>query len=91
VSVLLLASTSLFGVLWEFCIWSFEVDVLSAQSEHPYIAPSRVQDSTLPSSLVLAVVDKLSIAVNGFEHGADNPCLQAIEHCLQALLEVKEL
>jgi hypothetical protein len=90
-SVLLLASTFLFGVLRESCIWCFEMDVLSAQSEHPYIAPSRVQDSTLPSSLVSAVGDKLSIAVNGFEHGSDNPCLQVIEHCLQALLEVKEL
>jgi len=90
VSVLLLASTSLVGVLRECCIWSFEVDVVSAQREHPYIAPSRVQHSTLLSSLVSAVGDKRLIPVNGFEHGSDNPCLQAIEHGLQALLAVKE-
>jgi len=40
--------------------------------------------------LILAIGDKILITVNGVKHGSHNPCLQAIEHCLQALLEVKE-
>ena len=56
--------------------------MLSAQREHLYIAPSCVEDSTLPSGLMLALGHKVLIALNGFKHGSDNPCLQSIEDCL---------
>jgi hypothetical protein len=77
-----LASTSLIGILREPCIRGFEVGILSAQSEYPYIAPSRVEDPALPPGLVLALGNKVLISLNGFKHGSDKPCLQSIENGL---------
>jgi hypothetical protein len=74
--------TFLSSLLWESCIWGFEVGMLSAQREHLYIAPSCVEDSTLPSGLMLALGNKVLIALNGFKHSAHNPCLQSIENRL---------
>ena len=46
--------------------------------------------ATLKPGLVLARRDKVAITVNGFEYGSHEPCLESIEPCLQALLEVKK-
>jgi hypothetical protein len=47
-------------------------------------------DSPLTPGLALARRDKVASTVNGFEHGSHEPCLESIEPCLQALLEVKK-
>jgi hypothetical protein len=64
--------------------------MLSAQRAHPYITPPIAVDATLKSGLVLARRDKGAITVNGFKYGSYYRCMKFVEHCLQALLEVKE-
>jgi hypothetical protein len=90
VLVSLFSEVSLLPLLWEFGIRRLEVDMLSAQSAHPYITPPIAVDATLKSGLVLARRDKVAITVNGFEHSSHHPGLESVEYCLQALLEVKE-
>ena len=75
---------------WDSCIRGFELYTVSPQRPYPCCVPSKALDSTLPSGWASAVGDKISITVNGFEHGSNKPCLKAIEHGLQALLEVKK-
>jgi hypothetical protein len=85
-----LASPFLIAMRWDSCIRGFELYTFSTQRPYPCFVPSKALYSTLPSGLASAVGDKISITVNGFEHGSHNACLKAIEHCLQAMLEVKE-
>jgi hypothetical protein len=64
--------------------------MVATQGVHPDVAPPIAVDSSLTPGLVLARRDKVAITMNGFEHGSHEPCLESIEHCLQALLEVKK-
>jgi hypothetical protein len=49
---------------------------------YPDVTPPSAITSMLQSTLVLALCDKVVIAVNGFEHGANDPCLESIEQSL---------
>jgi hypothetical protein len=64
--------------------------MVAPQGVHPNVAPPIAVDSSLTPGLVLARRDKVAITMNGIEHGSHDPCLESIEHRLQALLEVKE-
>ena len=63
---------------------------VTTQGVHPDVVPSITVYASLQPRLVLACRDKVVITVNGFEHSSHDPCLESVEYCLLALLEVKE-